>query len=166
MRSLILLAASLAILAVTAPDGFAQNVRIDASAQNSTAVALGVGNRATTHTGVMGSDNFTGFADLNARSRNAAAIALGYRSNASINVGGVGASARARSVSTNASVNHAYALSIAPGAARATVGAVCQVRGGSVATNAHAGGLLVLNAGFWTPVARTANIGSVGRNCQ
>jgi|GEM_PF-7069880 hypothetical protein len=166
MRTLTLLTAALAALAATAPSAIGQTVRIDASSTNSTAVAIGVGNSATTHTGVMGTDNITGFADLNARSRNAAALALGLYSNASLNVGGVGSSARARSVRTNASVNNAYALSIAPGSARATVGAVCSVRGGSVRTNAHASGLVVLNAGFWTPVRRTVNIGSVGRNCQ
>jgi hypothetical protein len=130
MRTLTLLTAALAALAATAPSAIGQTVRIDASSTNSTAVAIGVGNSATTHTGVMGTDNITGFADLNARSRNAAALALGLYSNASLNVGGVGSSARARSVRTNASVNNAYALSIAPGSARATVGAVCSVRGG------------------------------------
>jgi len=37
------------------------------------------------------------------------------------------------------------------------LGAVRQLRGGWVAANAHGGGHLVLNVGFWTPVGRTIN---------
>lgn len=162
MRSLILSLAGLAVLIAAAPDVHAEPMRIDANGRHVASVAVGTYARASTTTGVVESSTVRR-ADVQATSHRAAAIAIGTASAASINVGGITRGARVNSARTRASARDTYALSVAPGAARASIGAVCRVAGGSVSTNAHTRGVVALNAGVWTPIPRRVNIGSVGR---
>ncbi len=152
---------SLFLVAFAGEAALAQNFAVAAHSDQQNAIALGSRSVARNTVGTVQSSRINTLR-IRARADDTLALSAGWNTRAYLEVASVGQDVRANSVSLNASVDDAAALSFRRGTARITVGSACRARGGHVATNAHVDDVVALNVGFWTPLPSRVNIGSVG----